>query len=682
MANSKNVTFDQLQASLSKVNTVKADTQHGTHVSYGSTTTILTPGNVGVIGSSPSLARADHTHTLPAYPTALKSPGTLTINQNDKSVTNYNGASDATIKITPDSIGAAPASHGQHVLYATENPLVAGTASLGVSEKVSREDHVHPEQVNVTGNAGTATKLFTDRTFTIGDTGKTFNGTVDVSWSLSEIGAIPLTGSSAISGNLEFAQSDTATRGIVGNIGGNDYWRVVGGATESNSGYLEIATADDANEPIYVRQYGSGKFGTLTRTATLLDSSGNTLFPGTVSATGGFNGNASSATKLNTARSINGTSFDGTTDITTAKWGTARNITIGNSTKSVNGSENVSWSLSEIDAAPTSHTHNKIVSRGSVTAESGTTRPAVDGLSMTQAYNNGYPSTYGNVLSMKGQGDGELFIGWSGTSGGHAPVYVRSKRNVSDANWSDWAQVYTSANPQGSVSGNAGTATTLQTARTLTIGKTGKSFNGSANVSWSLDEIGAVSKTGDVMSGTLQINKTGDWEKLLILNTERAWSFSQGGTGASCTLDLVPDNADKAFRIMDSTKSKGMVIRTSAASTEVTIDNNNVFHAGNHTIADHAGQGNSTSTALDAIYFKNNSTTYYTRVSCYANTDLNQDYAHFGLRDADGNLPNYLNIYPDTVRIKSNNIIVGGKRFTIATDAPSNPSTGDIWIDI
>lgn len=37
---------------------------------------------------------------------------------------------------------------------------------------------------------------------------------------------------------------------------------------------------------------------------------------------------------------------------------------------------------------------------------------------------------------------------------------------------------------------NAGTATKLQTARTLTIGNTGKSFDGSTNVSWSLAEIG------------------------------------------------------------------------------------------------------------------------------------------------------------------------------------------------
>jgi len=46
-----------------------------------------------------------------------------------------------------------------------------------------------------------------------------------------------------------------------------------------------------------------------------------------------------------------------------------------------------------------------------------------------------------------------------------------------------------------STTGNAGTATTLATARTLTIGSTGKTFNGSANVSWSLAEIGAYAAT-------------------------------------------------------------------------------------------------------------------------------------------------------------------------------------------
>lgn len=59
-------------------------------------------------------------------------------------------------------------------------------------------------------------------------------------------------------------------------------------------------------------------------------------------------GNTISASKLQTARQINGTDFNGTANITTAKWGTSRNLTIGNTTKAVDGSSNISWLINEI----------------------------------------------------------------------------------------------------------------------------------------------------------------------------------------------------------------------------------------------------------------------------------------------------------------------------------------------
>lgn len=67
-------------------------------------------------------------------------------------------------------------------------------------------------------------------------------------------------------------------------------------------------------------------------------------------SSGSCTGNAASATKLATARTINGTSFNGTANITTANWGTARNISITDGTNtstavSVNGSANVSLNL-------------------------------------------------------------------------------------------------------------------------------------------------------------------------------------------------------------------------------------------------------------------------------------------------------------------------------------------------
>lgn len=67
-------------------------------------------------------------------------------------------------------------------------------------------------------------------------------------------------------------------------------------------------------------------------------------------SSGSCTGNAASATKLQTARTINGTSFNGSANITTANWGTARNITITDGTNtstavSVNGSANVALKL-------------------------------------------------------------------------------------------------------------------------------------------------------------------------------------------------------------------------------------------------------------------------------------------------------------------------------------------------
>lgn len=61
-------------------------------------------------------------------------------------------------------------------------------------------------------------------------------------------------------------------------MAGNDFFRIRCGGP-SNQGWVEIATADDGTEPIYVRQY-TGEFASITRTLTLLDGSGNTHVPG------------------------------------------------------------------------------------------------------------------------------------------------------------------------------------------------------------------------------------------------------------------------------------------------------------------------------------------------------------------------------------------------------------------
>lgn len=85
-------------------------------------------------------------------------------------------------------------------------------------------------------------------------------------------------GEKTLYSDLRFANVSTGTKGIIGTIADNDFWRVVGRASATDSGYLEIATGDGATEPIYVRQY-NGIFGTLKRTFTLLDEAGRSRAP-------------------------------------------------------------------------------------------------------------------------------------------------------------------------------------------------------------------------------------------------------------------------------------------------------------------------------------------------------------------------------------------------------------------
>lgn len=155
--------------------------------------------------------------------------------------------------------------------------------------------------------------------------------------------------------------------------------------------------------------------------------------------------NVGSATKLQTARQINGTNFDGTANITTSYWGTARNFTIGNTTKSVNGSANVSWSFADIGGAPANHSHNYINSRGNLNPQTGRTQ----NLGNVYSYNtvsgtsNGAPTTYTSVIGFGRSTGGTVEIagGWTADMG----LWYRALRDTTD-NWYGWVKVWDTKN--------------------------------------------------------------------------------------------------------------------------------------------------------------------------------------------------------------------------------------------
>ena len=85
---------------------------------------------------------------------------------------------------------------------------------------------------------------------------------------------------------------DTGSHELVRCDMNNDQFRIIAGSSGNNNGWAEIATADDGNEPIYVRQY-TGVFSSVVRTLTLLDANGYTHFPSYINIGGNENNNSS-----------------------------------------------------------------------------------------------------------------------------------------------------------------------------------------------------------------------------------------------------------------------------------------------------------------------------------------------------------------------------------------------------
>lgn len=320
--------------------------------------------------------------TIPAYPTALKNPTALTLQFNGTTNKTYDGSSAQTLNITPAAIGAAASSHTHNYAGSSSAGGAANSATVLATARTINGTSFNGSANITTANWGTA------RTITIGNTGKSVNGSGNISWSLSEIGAaaashthnyIPASTGSSISIHADSDSSSTGEHLLL------------------KAGHNELKITSSAGG------------ATVTKGQDKLTFNGNIVYHA---------GRKPTAAEIGAA--------------------------------STSALETVKQNISDVErnTARANHTHTNITniaSRGNVTCESGTARPSVSGASMGQVYNNGYPTQYGNVLTLKGAGDGQILIGWSGNDGAHAPVYVRSKRDTSTANWSGWAQVYTTA---------------------------------------------------------------------------------------------------------------------------------------------------------------------------------------------------------------------------------------------
>lgn len=264
---------------------------------------------------------------------------------------------------------------------------------------------------------------------------------------------------------------------------------------DSDAGYgAQLCIGNAKDNHLYLRGSSSLKDSNNKNSSswenwkTVLDSTNYNVYAPTKTGAGAsgtwgisVTGNAATATKLATARSINGTNFDGSGNITTATWGTARNMTIGSTKKSVNGGADVSWSLSEIGAAAASHSHSYLpLSGGTLTGTAMITWPDSGNWNKGNA-NVTFPVIRGG-LSWDGQSDGiqlyavetqhdnlELYLKF--TDDNSNGLSIRNKDNTQTARISATGEI-TASKFVGTLSGTASKATQTKAMEEIQLNKT------------------------------------------------------------------------------------------------------------------------------------------------------------------------------------------------------------------
>ena len=243
---------------------------------------------------------------LPKY-TSLKNPFALTIQGNGTKLVTYDGAGPVTLNITPSSIGASASSHTHSYL-----PLAGGTMNDDVKIKIPRSNDgrigiltVGGYKFKIPSNVGFAMgpSWYTDEDLSNNLGGMGAYGTAnDISYFY--VGGTynnPLLKVNKSDGSGVFKGSVTASafNGYkVEGIPGNWFSSI---SVIRNDGVMEAGKYID---------FHTTNTGTTDYDVRLTADSGTLTCSGSITATS-FSGNASSATKLATARTLNGVSFDG-----------------------------------------------------------------------------------------------------------------------------------------------------------------------------------------------------------------------------------------------------------------------------------------------------------------------------------------------------------------------------------
>ena len=212
--------------------------------------------------------------------------------------------------------------------------------------------------------------------------------------------------------------------------------------------------------------------------------------------TGNLSGTSAYTEKLKTARKIGNASFDGSKDI----------------------------SLNDIGASASGHTHNYLPLSGGVIAGDIGVNGYIRG-----EYNSAYPTNHGILLG-HGNQDYMNFYEWGGL------FQFYKSRSGTDTLLGKITENGWEGNVRGNLSGVASQATKLQNARNVTIGNSKKSFDGTADITFSLSDIGA-SASGHTHNYAGSSSAGGNANAALKLATARTVSSNNGDFALSFNYD-------------------------------------------------------------------------------------------------------------------------------------------------
>ena len=570
---SENITIETTSVDISKLSATIPLTQGGT----GATTAEGALTNLGLT------ATAEELNYMDGVTSAVQ--------------TQLNGKAPTSHASATTTYGVASDSLYGHAMASSTVPLENGAATIGTEVSTfARGDHVHPLQTSVSGNAGTATALATGRTIAIhgavtGSTTQLFDGTTDVSINATSVDATKLSGTIAVA---QGGTGATTAEGALENLG------LTATATELNVldgvnvttaeiNYLDGVTSPiqtqinekaDVNHASTSTTYGAASetnYGHAKASATTPKAAGTaTVGTETSSFARGdhvhpvqtsVSGNAGTATTLETPRTIalsgavtgTATSFDGSENITIPTTSVDATKLVGTiSVSNLPASAFERFIVVEDNDALYALTTDDVSLGDTVKVQStGMMYFVVDINNLDNA--NGYEEyTVGSASSVPWSGVTDKPTEFNPTSHAsttteygvsNATNYGHAKASTTTPIVAGTAAVGTETGSfargdhvhpaQTDVTGNAGTATTLETPRTIglsgAVTGTATAFDGSEDITIATTSVDATKLSGTVAianGGTGATTAEGALTNLGLTATAEELNYMDGVTSA------------------------------------------------------------------------------------------------------------------------------------------------------